>query len=127
MFSKTTQYYDKIYGHKDYRAEVERLQAIVHEVFSSIHRLASSWPERHAAWMPQARQIAWSLSVADVVALGRLPHGGRATENAEAVDRALDRLDLAEARERRDRDRQRERRLEAHAGDVAAPDLGRGR
>ena len=26
MFSKTAQVYDKIYGHKDYRAEVERLQ-----------------------------------------------------------------------------------------------------
>lgn len=29
MFSKTAQYYDKIYGQKDYRAEVECLRAII--------------------------------------------------------------------------------------------------
>jgi ubiquinone/menaquinone biosynthesis C-methylase UbiE len=31
MFSKTAQYYDKIYGHKDYQAEVVSLQAIVEQ------------------------------------------------------------------------------------------------
>jgi ubiquinone/menaquinone biosynthesis C-methylase UbiE len=35
MFSKTAQYYDKIYSFKDYRAEVERLVTIIRENLSS--------------------------------------------------------------------------------------------
>jgi iron complex transport system ATP-binding protein len=62
--------------------------------------LASLPPEaraRAAAWLPQARDIAWPVTVATLVALGRLPHQGDGTA---AVDRALDRMGLAAYRAR---------------------------
>ena len=33
---------------------------------------------RAAAWLPQAREIAWPVTVETLVALGRLPHDSRA-------------------------------------------------
>lgn len=53
---------------------------------------------RHAAWMPQSREIAWPVPVETLVMLGRLPHlaaGARpSAADHEAVARALDRMDL---------------------------------
>jgi iron complex transport system ATP-binding protein len=47
---------------------------------------------RAVAWLPQAREIAWPVPVADLVALGRLPYG--AADPADpAVIAALDRTD----------------------------------
>ena len=64
--------------------------------------LGALTPEARArlvAYLPQRAEAAWALPVRDAVALGRLPHGdpfGRPTRaDTEAVDRALDRLDLA--------------------------------
>lgn len=56
---------------------------------------------RSAAWLPQAREIAWGLSVAELVALGRLPHG-RDTQGAgaAAVGEALRRMGLETYRDR---------------------------
>lgn len=56
---------------------------------------------RSAAWLPQAREIAWGLSVAELVALGRLPHG-RDTQGAgaAAVEEALRRMGLETYRDR---------------------------
>ena len=65
---------------------------------SSLAALAPAARAKAAAWLPQARDIAWPVSVADLVALGRLPHGG---QGAEAVDRALARMGLAAFRDRR--------------------------
>jgi iron complex transport system ATP-binding protein len=53
-----------------------------------------------AAWMPQSREIVWPVTVAALVALGRLPHGP-ASEDHPAVTRALDRMGLTAFRNRR--------------------------
>ncbi len=51
-----------------------------------------------AAYVPQAREVAWALDVRTLVGLGRLPHlrpGARpGPADAAAVDRALDLMDL---------------------------------
>ena len=42
---------------------------------------------RHIAWLPQAREVSWPLSVENLVALGRLPwHGWRRTRSAADRD-----------------------------------------
>ena len=52
---------------------------------SSLAALAQAERARQVAWMPQAREIAWPVSVEDVVMLGRMPHmTGR---RPSAVDR----------------------------------------
>ena len=48
-----------------------------------------------AAWLPQAREIAWALPVADLVALGRTPHRTRPEVDRAAVARAMARMDVA--------------------------------
>ncbi len=54
---------------------------------------------RRVAYLPQSGAAAWPLPVADVVALGRMPHGGRlgrlSTADALVVADALARTDLA--------------------------------
>ena len=56
---------------------------------------------RHAAWMPQSREIAWPVSVETLVALGRMPHGQRGTvADRAAVDDAIGRMELDRARDR---------------------------
>ncbi|WP_372893575.1 ABC transporter ATP-binding protein [Rhodosalinus sp.] len=59
---------------------------------------------RRAAWLPQAREIAWPMTVERLVTLGRLPHLGPGQsvgpEDRAAVDRALDRLGLDPFRDR---------------------------
>ncbi len=62
---------------------------------SSLAALPPRARARAAAWLPQAREIAWGLSVADVVALGRLPHGGHArAADRDAISRALEAMGL---------------------------------
>ena len=46
---------------------------------------------RAAAWLPQARDIAWPVTVETLVALGRAPHGGA---DDGAVEDALERMGL---------------------------------
>ena len=41
---------------------------------------------RHVAYLPQGARSAWGLTVADIVALGRLPHGDR---NPDAIAHAM--------------------------------------
>ena len=53
-----------------------------------------------AAHIPQDRSIAWPLTVAALVALGRIPHRASAAEDAAAVDRALAAMELAPLRDR---------------------------
>lgn len=53
-----------------------------------------------AAYIPQDRSIAWPLTVASLVALGRTPHRATPAEDAAAVDAALATMELAPLRER---------------------------
>lgn len=71
---------------------------------SSLAALSVSERGRAVAWMPQTREIAWPVDVQTLVMLGRTPHlgvGQRPTDaDRAAVDRALQRLDLHEFRDR---------------------------
>ncbi|WP_238364272.1 ABC transporter ATP-binding protein [Mesobacterium pallidum] len=71
---------------------------------SSLAALPVAERARQVAWMPQAREIAWPVSVETVVALGRtpwLPRGGRPRpEDRAAVDMALARMGLEAFRDR---------------------------
>lgn len=61
------------------------------------------WPAaeraRRLAYLPQSAPLHWSLSVADVIALGRLPHGGGPGHSSPAhrlaVQRAAELADVA--------------------------------
>ncbi len=59
---------------------------------------------RHVAWLPQAREIAWPVSVETLVTLGRVPHlaaGACITDaDREAVAAALHTMDLTAFRDR---------------------------
>ncbi|MGZ3199354.1 MAG: ABC transporter ATP-binding protein [Croceibacterium sp.] len=56
--------------------------------------LLASLPPRHRAqaigYLPQSGEIAWDLSVRNLVALGRLPHGGGGEAAVDAVLASLD-------------------------------------
>jgi iron complex transport system ATP-binding protein len=66
---------------------------------SSLAALPPAERARAAAFMPQTREIAWPVSVETLVALGRVPwlpdRAALRPEDAAAVARALDRLDLS--------------------------------
>ena len=48
-----------------------------------VRSMADAERARHIAWLPQAREASWALSVASLVALGRLPwHGWRRSRGA---------------------------------------------
>lgn len=57
---------------------------------------------RHAAYLPQDREIAWPVSVEDLVALGRIPWpgGGRSGIDRIATDVAIARMGLEPFRKR---------------------------
>ncbi|MGR3455133.1 ABC transporter ATP-binding protein [Pseudooceanicola sp.] len=68
---------------------------------SSLAAMSPGARARAAAWMPQAREIAWPVTVETLVALGRLPHGRRpGPADAAAVDAALERMALEPFRHR---------------------------
>ncbi len=48
---------------------------------------------RRIAYLPQGADMHWPMTVAQVVALGRLPHGGR--DDSAAIARAMDQADVA--------------------------------
>ena len=75
------------------------LGLLAHEGASSLDGLSADRRARHAAFMPQSRDIAWPLPVADLVALGRAPHG-RSPADAVAVARAIAALELEPLRHR---------------------------
>ncbi len=66
---------------------------------SSLAALAPRNRARHAAWLPQAREIAWPVTVETLVTLGRTPHlaaGQRPTDaDRAAVAGALRAMDLS--------------------------------
>lgn len=57
---------------------------------------------RSAAYLPQSREIAWPVSVADLIALGRIPWpgGGRSNDDRKAINAAISRLELEPFRKR---------------------------
>jgi iron complex transport system ATP-binding protein len=65
---------------------------------SSLTALHARDRAKAAAWLPQAREIAWSVSVETLVSLGRSPYlaGGRKLSQAdhEAVAQALEQMGL---------------------------------
>ncbi|MCX7889572.1 MAG: ABC transporter ATP-binding protein [Rhodobacteraceae bacterium] len=61
--------------------------------FSSLAALPAAARARHAAWLPQNREIAWPVTVRDLVALGRIAHGAPDPDHP-AVDRALAEMGL---------------------------------
>ncbi|MEC3859979.1 ABC transporter ATP-binding protein [Mesobacterium sp. TK19101] len=80
------------------------LGLLPHSGQSSLATLPATARAKAAAWMPQARDIAWPLEVETLVALGRLPHrptGSRLRpEDRAAVDSALTRMGLDSFRSR---------------------------
>lgn len=91
---------------------------------SSLDALTASQRARHAAFMPQGRNIAWPLPVERLVALGRSP------ANGPAVERAIAALDLGPpAPPARDRAFERRAGPRPDRADVGAgnPAAGRGR
>lgn len=66
-----------------------------HEGRSSLAELSAAERARRAAFLPQAREVAWPMAVRDLVALGRLPWTGAAQrEDHRAVAAALARMGL---------------------------------
>lgn len=72
--------------------------------FSSLAAIAPTVRGKHAAWMPQAREIAWPVDIKTLVALGRIPHlTSRAAltgQDAAAVQKALAHMGLTEFADR---------------------------
>lgn len=56
---------------------------------SSLAAMTPTARAKAVAWMPQTREIAWPVSVEDLVALGRLPHDDRARGPVEAALRHM--------------------------------------
>ncbi|MFV0514192.1 MAG: ABC transporter ATP-binding protein [Jhaorihella sp.] len=83
------------------RAALGLLPATGH---SSLAMLTEAGRARAAAWMPQARDIAWPVSVQTLIALGRLPwlpRGARLCDaDRAAIDAAIARMGLEAYRAR---------------------------
>ncbi len=68
---------------------------------SSLASMPPAARAKHAAWLPQGREIAWPVSVETLVGLGRVPHDARGgPADREAIERALQRMNLASFRNR---------------------------
>lgn len=78
------------------------LGLLPHRGRSSLAEMLPLDRARHAAWLPQMREIAWPVTVETVVGLGRLPHQrpGESTRADAAVAAALERMRLTGFRER---------------------------
>ena len=66
---------------------------IAHQGHSSLAMMRPDARARHCAWLPQAREVAWPIPVADLVALGRVPWEGRDPD--AVVGRAMARMGVA--------------------------------
>ena len=70
------------------------LGILEHKGFSSLAVMPQSDRAKQAAWLPQDREIAWGLSVRDLVGLGRLPFGS-IQKNDRHVEAAIIKMELA--------------------------------
>ncbi|RDL47054.1 Fe(3+) dicitrate transport ATP-binding protein FecE [Ensifer sp. M14] len=70
-----------------------------------LRQMAASELARHVAYVAQDRDIAWPITVEALVDLGRQPHRGAfarpAAADREAVEAALQRMDIVKLRSRR--------------------------
>jgi iron complex transport system ATP-binding protein len=73
-----------------------------HDGNSDLSALPHAARARHAAWLPQLREIAWPVSVETLVRLGRTPHRAAGGHDADvrAVEAALARMELGGFRHR---------------------------
>lgn len=77
------------------------LGLIPHQGRSSLAILPPHLRARAAAYLPQSREIAWPVSVENLVALGRIPWpGAGAARDRAAVDAAITRMSLGPFRHR---------------------------
>lgn len=80
------------------------LGLLPHQGRSSLAELPATERARVCAWMPQARDIAWPVSVETLIALGRIPHLPRGTKlrdlDRRAVEAALAHMGLDAFRDR---------------------------
>ncbi|MDB6176032.1 ABC transporter ATP-binding protein [Paracoccus sp. Z330] len=69
---------------------------------SNLAQMNASERARNAAYLPQSREIAWPVSVEDLVALGRIPWPGSGTAISDraAIDAAIARMQLQTHRKR---------------------------
>lgn len=71
---------------------------------STLANLSETERAKQAAWMPQAREIAWPVDVETVVMLGRTPHLSSVqkptAQDREKVEAALEQMELTEMRKR---------------------------
>lgn len=83
------------------RTALGLMQAQGHSNLAAMERHARA---RHVAWLPQNREIAWPVSVEQIVTLGRSPHlapGQQPGPNdRSAIDNALARMGLSDFRHR---------------------------
>lgn len=70
------------------------LGLLPHEGAASLAQLSEAARAKHCAWLPQAREIAWPVSVETLVRLGRLPHRTSGAKDQEAVIKALSQMGL---------------------------------
>lgn len=74
------------------------LGLMAHRGRSSLAALPLAERAKTVAWLPQAREIAWPVTVQTLIALGRLPHLGASTqagrEDEAAIDSAIARMGL---------------------------------
>ena len=70
------------------------LGILEHKGLSSLAVMSQSDRAKQAAWLPQDREIAWGLSVRDLVGLGRLPFGP-IQKNDRHVEEAIIKMELA--------------------------------
>jgi iron complex transport system ATP-binding protein len=70
------------------------LGILEHKGLSSLAVMSQSDRAKQAAWLPQDREIAWGLSVRDLVGLGRLPFGP-IQKNDRHVEKAIIKMELA--------------------------------
>ena len=61
---------------------------------SSLSVMSQSDRAKQAAWLPQVREIAWGLTVRDLVGLGRLPFGP-VQKNDKHVEAAIIKMELS--------------------------------
>lgn len=74
------------------------LGLMAHRGRSSLSALPLAERAKTVAWLPQAREIAWPVTVETLIALGRLPHLGAgmkpAAQDQAAIDNAISRMGL---------------------------------
>jgi len=69
------------------------LGLIPSEGYSSLAALPARERGRNAAWMPQAREIAWPVRVETLIRLGRTPYLGAGQKLTDADHRAVGQRD----------------------------------